>query len=129
MWPAARTCDRPGSPGLCRPRATPPTPTRDKPNDAFLLEPLPGVRSRRSWWCPGALKDQPRHPWENSGVLGALAKHEAGWGSPSLELVGQLVQDLHGLPVVVQLGIHQRGQLAHLLDLQRGRPLKGRLSL
>lgn len=45
-------------------------------------------------------------------------RHGAGRGSPSLELAGQLVQDLHGLPVVVQLGVHQGRELAHLLDLQ-----------
>lgn len=59
------------------------------------------------------------------GLLGSRAGggshregQEQGTGSPSLELVRQLVQDLHGLPVVVQLGVHQGGKLAHLLDLQ-----------
>lgn len=43
---------------------------------------------------------------------------QKGRGSPSLKLAGQLVQDLHGLPVVFQLGIHQGRELAHLLNLQ-----------
>lgn len=38
-------------------------------------------------------------------------------GPPAPELVGQLVQDLHGLSVVVQLRVHQGRELAHLLDL------------
>lgn len=43
---------------------------------------------------------------------------QKGRGSPSLKLAGQLIQDLHGLPVVFQLGIHQGRELAHLLNLQ-----------
>lgn len=53
-----------------------------------------------------------------AGWAGAPAGKARGPGPPSLELVSQLIQDLHGLPVVVQLGIHQGGELAHLLDLQ-----------
>lgn len=45
-------------------------------------------------------------------------QHRVGRGSPSLELAGQLVQDLYGLPVVLQLGVHQGRELAHLLNLQ-----------
>ena len=41
--------------------------------------------------------------------------------SPALQLVSQLLQDLHCLPVVVQLGIHQGRELAHLLYLQQGK--------
>lgn len=39
-------------------------------------------------------------------------------GSPLLELLHQLLQDPHRLPVVVQLGVHQGRELAHLLNLQ-----------
>lgn len=38
--------------------------------------------------------------------------------SPAFELFRELIQDLHCLPVVVQLGVHQGRELAHLLDLQ-----------
>lgn len=50
--------------------------------------------------------------------LGLSWPAQKGRGSPSLKLAGQLVQDLHGLPVVFQLGIHQGRELAHLLNLQ-----------
>lgn len=36
-----------------------------------------------------------------------LAEAHGSPGSPALELLGQLIQDLHGLPVVVQLCVHQ----------------------
>lgn len=37
--------------------------------------------------------------------------------APVSEFAWKLLQHLHGLSVVLQLGLHQRRQLAHLLDL------------
>lgn len=54
-----------------------------------------------------------RDPRLASGVGGRFLSR----GSPPLELLGQLIQDLHGLPVVVELCVHQGRELAHLLNL------------
>lgn len=76
-----------------------------------------GLQKARGLRLQGTLAVGPiRDREEARGLQQRRCRHGEA-SPPALELVSQLVQDLHGLSVVVQLRIHQGRELAHLLNL------------